>query len=183
MNNYTGALLRACLLACIPIAVFAQAPVVVEAESGTLGASLTTATDAATGTSYITVIPAANSGANPTPDRVATYTVTFPAPGNYALYIRFLAGPIGGNDDSFYLPSGFNTATSWTNPYNTSTGGVTTATATVTIGGTAGQNVWKWQRMTPPPSGGAGTGPNVWVVPPGQLTQTFSWGSREDGLL
>src|SRR5262245_27817023 len=42
MGISRGALLRACLLASVPIAAFSQAPVVVEAESGTLGTSLTT---------------------------------------------------------------------------------------------------------------------------------------------
>ncbi|HKU91140.1 MAG TPA: endo-1,4-beta-xylanase [Steroidobacteraceae bacterium] len=183
MGISRSALLRACLLASVPIAAFSQAPVVVEAESGTLGSSLTTGSDATAGVNYITVLPAANSGANPTPDRVATYTVTFPAPGNYALYMRFLAGPVGGNDDSFYVPTGFNTTTSWAGPYNTSSGGATAPTAVVPVGGNAGQNVWKWQRMTPQVGGGGGTGPSVYVVPEGQLTQTFAWGSREDGLL
>ena len=43
MRVSRGALLRACLLASIPIASFAQTePVVFEAESGALGANLTT---------------------------------------------------------------------------------------------------------------------------------------------
>ena len=185
MSTFRGALLRACLLAAVPMATFAQVPHVVEAETGALATptNLTTGTDAAAGVTYLTVQAAGNSGANPTPDRIATYSVTFPAPGNYALYMRFLAGPIGGNDDSFYLPTGFNTSTSWAGPYNTSSGGATAPTATVPVGGSAGQNVWKWQRMTPQPGGGGGTGPSVWVVPADQLTQTFAWGSREDGLL
>ena len=181
MNISRSTLLRVSLLACAPIAAVAQVPVVVEAESGTLGASLTTGTDGTV--DYITVQSAANSGDNPTPNRTATYTVTFPAPGNYALYVRFIVGPVGGSDDSFFIPNGFNTTTSWAAPYNTSTGGATTFNVTVPVGGPAGQNVWKWQRMTPFLGNGGGTGPSVWVVPPGQLTQTFSWGSREDGLL
>ncbi len=185
MSTFRNALLRACLLASIPVAALAQVPVVVEAETGALGSptNLTTGTDTAAGVTYLTVLPAGNSGANPTPDRVATYTVTFPAPGNYALYVRFQAGPNVGNDDSFYLPNGFNTTTSWAGPYNTSSGGATAANATVPVGGSAGTSVWKWQRMTPQVGGGGGTGPSVWVVPAGQLTQTFAWGSREDGLL
>ena len=186
MSTIRSALLRACLLASVPIATLAQVPVIVEAESGTLGTptNLTTGTDTAAGVTYLTVQPAGNSGANPTPDRVATYSVTFPAPGNYAIYVRFLAGPIGGNDDSFYLPTGFNTSTSWTGPYNTSSGGATAPGSGVSTAGSAGQNVWKWQRMTPIPGiPSVAVGPNVWVVPAGQLTQTFSWGSREDGLL
>jgi endo-1,4-beta-xylanase len=183
MSNFRGALLRACLLASVPIAAFAQTPVIVEAESGTLGASLTTGSDTAAGVNYITVIPAANSANNPTPDRVATYSVTFPAAGSYALYVRILTGPVGGNDDSFYVPTGFNTTTSWAPSYNTSSGGATAPNAGVPTGGPAGQNVWKWVRLTNLPGAGGGTGPGQWVVPDGALTQNFAWGSREDGLL
>ena len=174
------ALLCAGLLACVPGATFAQVPVIVEAENGTLGASLAIATDAG-GVTYITTTE--NSAANPTPARTATYAVTFPAAGSYALYVRILAGPVGGNDDSFYLTNGFNTTTSWSAPYNTSVGGATAPGAGVPTGGTAGQNVWKWVRMTSLPGAGGGTGPSAWVVPAGALTQTFAWGSREDGLL
>jgi len=187
MSTIRSALLRACLLASVPVVTLAQVPVVVEAESGTLGSptNLTTGTDATAGVTYLTVLPAGNSGANPTADRVATYQVTFPAPGNYALYVRFQAGPNVGNDDSFYLPTGFNTTTSWSGAYNTSSGGVAASStaSTVPVGGSAGTGIWKWQRMTPQVGGGGGTGPSVWVVPAGQLTQTFAWGSREDGLL
>ncbi len=183
MSTFRGALLRACLLASVPIATFAQIPVVVEAETGTLGTSLTTGTDTAAGVDYITVMTAANSANNPTPDRVATYSVTFPAAGSYALYVRILTGPVGGNDDSFYVPTAFNTTTSWAPSYNTSTGGATAANAGVPTGGPAGQNVWKWVRLTNLPGAGGGTGPGQWVVPDGALIQNFAWGSREDGLL
>jgi len=183
MSSKRSALLRACLLASVPIATLAQAPVVVEAESGALGASLTTGTDTAANVNYITVLPAANSGNNPTPDRVATYSVTFPAAGNYALYVRIQTGPVNANDDSFFVPSGFNTSTSWGGFYNSSSGGATAPDAGVPTGGTAGQNVWKWVRMTNLPGAGGGTGPANWVVPDGALTQSWSWGSREDGLL
>jgi endo-1,4-beta-xylanase len=174
------ALLCAGLLASVPSATFAQVPVIVEAENGTLGASLTTATDAG-GVTYISTTE--NSPDTPTPARTATYAVTFPAAGSYALYVRILVGPVSGNDDSFYIPTGFNTTTSWSAPYNTSVGGATAPGAGVPTGGTAGQNVWKWVRMTSLPGAGGGTGPGAWVVPDGALTQTFAWGSREDGLL
>ena len=91
-------LLRVCLFVSVPLVSMAQAqaqaPTIVEAESGSLGASLTTGTDATAGVNYITVLPAANNGATPTPDRVATFQVNFPAAGNYALYVRILAGPL-----------------------------------------------------------------------------------------
>lgn len=174
------AVLCAGLLACVPIATYAQVPVIVEAETGTLGASLTTATDTG-GVTYITTIE--NSAATPTPARTATYQVSFPAAGSYALYVRIWVGPNTGNDDSFYVPNDFNTTTSWAAPYNTSSGGATDPSAGVPTGGTAGQNVWKWVRMTSLPGAGGGTGPSAWVVPDGALIQTFAWGSREDGLL
>jgi len=181
MSPIRSALLRACLLASVPITTFAQIPVIVEAETGSLGSSLTVATDSAAAVTYITTTE--NSAVTPTPARTATYSVTFPAPGSYALYVRILTGPVGGNDDSFYIPSGFNNTTNWTGLYNTSTGGATDPAAGVPTGGTAGQNVWKWVRMTSLPGAGGGTGPSAWVVPSDALTQSFSWGSREDGLL
>ena len=174
MSKSVGARLRACLLLSLPVAVMAQTqPVIVEAESGTLGASLTTATAGAV--TYITTTE--NSGANPTPARTAVYQVTFPAAGNYELYARILTGPVGGNDDSFYVGNGFNTTTNWSGAYNTSTGGFTGANQTVVPEGAAGQNVYKWVKLS-----GFNVGPNTWVVPAGALTQTFAWGSREDGL-
>ena len=146
MKFSAGALLRACLLASLPAVSLAQtAPTIVEAESGTLGASLTIPAPA-DGITYITTTE--NAGVNPTPARTATWQVTFPAAGNYDLYARILVGPNTGNDDSFYLPTGFNTTTSWAAPYNTSSGGFTAAGATVLTGGSAGQNVWKWVRLT-----------------------------------
>lgn len=185
MRISARALLRACLLASVPITSLAQAPTIVEAEGGTLGASLTTGSDSAAGVGYITVLPAANAATPPTtPERIATYSVTFPAAGNYALYLRILAGPVGGNDDSFYIPAGFNNTTNWTGLYNTSSGGATAPGAGVSTTGAAGQNVWKWVRLTSIPGiGDTSIGPSAWMVPDGALTQNFSWASREDGLL
>jgi endo-1,4-beta-xylanase len=172
-----GALLRACLFACLPAAALAQTqPVIVEAESGSLGSSLTTT--AAGGVTYITTTE--NGTAPPTtPPRIATWQVTFPAAGNYDLYVRIQAGPNTGNDDSFYIPSGFNNTTNWPGLYNTSSGGFTAAGDTVLTGGGAGTTVWKWVRLT----GADGIGPSAWTVPSDALTQSFSWASREDGLL
>jgi endo-1,4-beta-xylanase len=177
MKILRGALLRACLIASLPAAALAQTqPVTVEAESGVLGSSLTTAT--AAGVTYITTTE--NGTAPPiTPTRVATWQVTFPAAGSYDLYARIQVGPNVGADDSFYIPSGFNNATNWTGLYNTSSGGYVAAGDTVLTGGGAGTAVWKWVRLT----GADGIGPSAWTVPADALTQSFSWASREDGLL
>ncbi|HTU64481.1 MAG TPA: endo-1,4-beta-xylanase [Steroidobacteraceae bacterium] len=175
MKKSAYALARACLLLSVAGSAIAQtAPVIVEAESGALGSSLTTAT--AGSVTYITTTE--NAAVNPTPSRTATYNVTFPAAGTYELYVRILTGPNSGNDDSFYVGNGFNTSTNWSAAYNTSTGGFTNPNDTVLTGGGAGQNVYKWVKLT----GADGIGPAGWVVPAGALTQSFSWGSREDGL-
>jgi len=189
MRISSRALLRASLLALLPMTAMAQVPVVVEAETGTLGTSLSTGT--VSGATYITGVNGTTppSAADPASlQRIASYNVAFPAAGNYDLYVRIWAGPVGGNDDSFYISSvGFNNQ-NWGALYNTSSGGYTNPNAPVFVEGTPGagtpanQSVWKWVRLTNHPGRGGGIGPNAWVVPAGSLTQTFYWASREDGL-
>jgi endo-1,4-beta-xylanase len=189
MRISSRALLRASLLALLPMTALAQVPVVVEAETGSLGASLSTGT-----VGDITYITGLNGTTPPNAadpaslGRIASYNVAFPAPGNYDLYVRIWVGPTVGNDDSFYISSvGFNNQ-NWGALYNTSSGGYSNPAAPVFVEGTpgagnpAGTSVWKWVRLTNHPSRGGGTGPNAWVVPAGSLTQTFYWASREDGL-
>ena len=74
-------------LFCGSSCLFAQS-VTVQATSGTLGANWKTGADPSTGLSYI--IPTGASQANGYPSlaaNVVTYTVTFPAPGTYDLYL------------------------------------------------------------------------------------------------
>ena len=55
--------------------------------------------------------------------------------------------------------------------------GYTAAGDTVLAGGgAAGSLVFKWVKLT------GVAGPAAWTVPAGALTQTFQWGSREDGM-
>jgi endo-1,4-beta-xylanase len=173
-----SALLRACLLASVSVSAIAQTePVVFEAESGALGATLTQG--AQTGVTYVTTT--LNDLTLPTDGRIATYQVTFPAAGNYELYARYLVGPAGANDDSWYLGQGFGIKTpgvgaQWALQNETNTG-FTAAGATVLTGGSTGTNVFKWVKIT------GSQGPAAWVVPDGALTQTFQWAAREDGML
>ena len=82
MRISASALLRACLFASVSINAFAQTePVIVEAEGGTLGANL--ATNTLNGVTYITTT--VNRTTPPTAPHIATYSVTFPAAGNYEL--------------------------------------------------------------------------------------------------
>jgi len=177
MRISTSALLRACLLASVPIATYAQTePVIIEAESGTLGANLTTGT--LDGTNYVTTT--LNGTTPPTAGRIATYTVVFPAAGNYELYAHYRVGVDAANDDSWYFGQGFGEKVpenggQWALQNEAGTG-FTNPTATVLNGGTGGNLVFKWVKLT------GSQGPAAWTVSAGALTQTFQWGSREDGM-
>jgi endo-1,4-beta-xylanase len=179
MRSTGSALLRACLLAFIPIATFAQTePVIVEAETGTLDAATVLTTGVAGDVTYVTTT--LNATDTPLAPRISTLTVTFPAAGNYELYARYLVGPGGANDDSWYFGQGFGEkvpgqANQWALQNETNTG-FTNPTATVLNGGNAPLNVFKWVKIT------GSQGPAAWVVPADALTQTFQWASREDGM-
>ena len=177
MRISSGALLRACLFASVSVNAFAQTePVVFEAESGTLGANLTTNT--LDGATYVTTT--VNRTTPPTAPHIGTYSVTFPAAGNYELYARYRVGPAGGDDDSWYFGQGFGektpeAAAQWALQNEAGTG-FTSPSATVLNGGTAGSNVFKWVKIT------GSQGPAAWVVSAGALTQIFQFGTREDGM-
>ena len=172
-----SALLRAYLFAFVPIAAFAQTePVIIEAESGTLGADL--ATNVLDGTAYVTTT--LNDTTPPTAGRIATYTVNFPAAGSYELYARYRVGAEGANDDSWYFGQGFGekapgNGADWALQNETNTG-FTAPGATVLNGGTSPVLVFKWVKIS------GSQGPAAWVVPAGALTQSFQWASREDGM-
>ena len=115
--KFSNALLRACLLASVPIVTFAQTePVLVQAEDpgAILGSTMSIGTDA-TGTTYVTTTLNDTNPPSATtfPEKVGIYTVTFPAPGNYELYARYLIGPGGANDDSWCYGQGFGNSSAW----------------------------------------------------------------------
>ncbi|UOQ71527.1 endo-1,4-beta-xylanase [Hymenobacter cellulosilyticus] len=161
-----------------------NAPVPLQAESGTLGADWTSPT--AAGVTYVTVVPTATIAAqNPgTAARVITYSVTFPGPGTYDLYARVRVGAATANDDSFYYGNGFGTKSptndnDWITINQVAGVGYTTGTQVVDGAGSAQSNVWKWVNMSK--IGGAET-PISFTVAAGSLTQTFQVGAREDGF-
>ena len=176
-----NALLRACLLASFPLATLAQTePVIVQAEDPTaiLGTTMAVGTDA-TGATYVTTTLNETNQPNATtfPQKVGIYTITFPAPGNYELYARYFIGEGGANDDSWYYGQGFGNSAAWS-LVNSGQIGFNVANQTVYTGGTVGSLQWRWAKLT----GAAGQFPTVWTVPAGQLTQTFYWATREDGM-
>lgn len=176
MRISASALLRVCLLASVPICASAQTePVVFEAESGTLGANLATGVDGAV--TFVTTT--VNRTTPPSAPHIGTYSVTFPSGGNWELYARYSVGPDAANDDSWYFGTGFGVKVPETGAWslqNEAGTGFTNPAATVLNGGSAGSNVFKWVKLT------GSQGPAAWVVPAGSLTQTFQFGTREDGM-
>ena len=80
-------------------------PIVVEAETGVLGSALTLGNQDCI---QSITISSTVAGGNPTSvDRVATFSVPFPAAGAYELYARLRVGAATFSDDSFYYANGF----------------------------------------------------------------------------
>ncbi|TGE23898.1 T9SS type A sorting domain-containing protein [Hymenobacter aquaticus] len=174
----------ALLFAGLTAAQAQNAPVVQQAETGTLGTDWTSPIQA--GVQYISVVPTATIAAqNPgTAARVATYSVTFPGPGTYDLYARVRVGSAGANDDSFYYGNGFGLKSptndnDWITINQVAGVGYTTGSQVVDGAGSAQSNVWKWVNMSK--IGGAET-PISFTVTAGNLTQIFQLGAREDGF-
>jgi BNR repeat-containing family member len=173
------------LVAFVSVTSSRAASVSFEAESGVLGSDFNTASNGTT--QYITIttdtVNAEYPGNN---NRVATYTVTFPAAGTYNFYARVRAGPGGATDDSFFYANGFGTksfttATDWIRLNSLLTGGFTNPSDSVTGSGTAGISVWKWLNLSQFANGSSEAG-ITFTVPTGNLTQTFQIGARENGF-
>lgn len=112
--------------------------------------------------------------------KVATFTVDFHTSGTYDLYAKINVGPAAAEDDSFYAGTSFGekdtiSGTDWSVINNIGNIGVTELTDTVTGGGTAGLEVYKWLNISDL------TGVQF-TVSEDALTQTFQIGAREDGL-
>ena len=181
-------LLSLLMLTMISICLSAQNSVTFEAESGVLGADFSSLS--ASGITYITCNTDLVASGNPgNTNRVATYTVTFPAAGTYELYARVRVGPAGGSDDSYFYANGFGVKTvstgtgsdgEWILANNLNTVGDTSANTIVTGSGSVTANsIWKWIDMS---RFNGGESPIFFTVTAGNLTQTFQIGGRENGL-
>ncbi|MBM0104697.1 endo-1,4-beta-xylanase [Steroidobacter sp. S1-65] len=178
MSMDSRALLSACVFWAAPLAAVAQTePIIVEAESATVSSGYAVGT--ADGATYVTIVnDSPGFGPPATADGALTYSVTFPAAGNYDLYARFRVGPGGGSDDSFFIGNGFGDkvgTSEWVLVNQVDGGGFTAPADTVRNGGPATTNVFKWFRLT------GFAGPATWTVPEGNLTQVFSAAGRETG--
>lgn len=176
-------------LVFLPAVLFAQnEPIIIAAESGTLGAAFNSADQG--GVQYISIASTV-AGGNPTSaERVATYTVNFPAPGTYELYARLRVGAGTFNDDSFYYANGFGVKPvsadasadgSWILANGLAGAvGFTSPSDKVVGGGLAQSQVWKWVKLSAFDGGEAPVA--GFVVAADNLTQTFLIAGREDGL-
>jgi endo-1,4-beta-xylanase len=160
-----------------------NAPVTFEAESGVLGSNFNTAVN--DGVNAITISTDLINSYNPgSPDRVATYEITFPEAGTYDLYGRINVGAGTFNDDSYFIGNGFGAKDAaldadWVMTNGLAAAGYTLVTSIVDGVGGAGSSVWKWVNFSEFLNNAI---PVTFSVADGALTQTFQIGAREDGL-
>lgn len=156
----------------------------IEAESGILGTDW--AVSNYTGTAAITILSNSTQDNPGSSNRVATYTVTFPAPGRYELYAKVRVGPNTWNDDSFFYGNGFGiksptNADDWIQVNGLASAGFIAPTDVVQGRGSAGANVWKWVNLSQYDDSSSEP-PITFLIPENNLTQTFQVAAREDGL-
>jgi endo-1,4-beta-xylanase len=166
-------------------------PIVIESDSGVVGADFDILEEE--GVTYVSI---SNDwvGLDPMPDgagsrplsegHVITYEVTFPAPGEYNLFIRGRVGPDEWDADSFLYPEGFGEkdfedVDDWRIGNGFAVGGYTAPTDVVTGAGTAGIEVWKWINIS---EGNFHVEGITFTVGADSLTQTFQIGGRETGF-
>lgn len=158
-------------------------PVIIEAETGTIGADFSTETE-----SDVTFIRPQTDFINTenpgSADKVVSFTVNFADTGTYALFARIRVGSEGASDDSFFHGNGFGTKdpvddNDWITCNNHNASGFTIPDDVVQDGGDAGSEVWKWVPLSD--YTGQET-PITFYIGEGELTQTFQYGARENGL-
>ena len=164
-------------------------PIIVEAESGTVGSDFQVTTDANDSTlTFVSIkTDAAAAGATNFPaslDRTISYQVTFPDSGTYSLYARINVGPDTFNDDSFFYGKTFGQKdptvdTLWNLVNGLAAGGFSNASDVVREIGGAGSNVWKWVNISNNTFQSVGA---KFIVPEGGTTYTFHIAGRENGL-
>jgi endo-1,4-beta-xylanase len=162
-------------------------PVIVEAESGTLGSEFDNLEVG--GVQFITISTdyeeTTGSGSYPGANRTASYQVTFPDTGTYDFFARVRVGPAGFDDDSFFYGNGFgvkNPATSgdWIVSNGLGSAGFSEPDDVVYDAGAVGSNVWKWVNLSRNPY--QGNSRQFTIDTPDSLTRIFEIGGRENGL-
>ena len=164
-------------------------PIIVEAESGLLGDELETQEDE--DVILVTALTDYNEttgdGSFPGTGRTVDYEVVFPDTGTYDLFARIYIGSGGFNDDSFFYGRGFggkdaSVATEWIIANGMAAAGFNDPAAVVRDPGALGNGVWKWVNLSRNVYQG-GESMAFTVDSEEALTQTFSFGARENGLM
>ena len=164
---------------------FGKTPVIVEAESGRNGTSISIQQDGdmtyvKTTQNYASVIKPGDSTC------VVTYQVVFQDSGYYNLFARLRVGPGGTDDDSFISGRGFGEKDhtdrmSWVLINGLASAGFTGPADFVDGPGTIGSQIWKWINVTKNYFQGASP-EKSFHVGIDSLSKTFQIASREDGL-
>jgi len=167
------------LLLASPSARAADVPTIIEAETATLGADFSIGTDGSV--TYITCSDTISGYAPTKTAAMASKSITLPlANTTYELYARVYAP--SASADSFFYGAGFGTGNvnqswTWVSIDNLGTQGFTASGDTVTNGGTAGTNVWKWVKIS-----GMYYGAIYLACPSWTTTRSFTFAAREGGL-
>ena len=175
------------VLGLLTVHVYAQDhALLIEAEDAdSLGSDFYTVTEGEV--TFITPLTDYASLTSPgTPDKVATYEITFAAPGTYDLYVKLRVGPEAWEDDSFYFASSFGDRPAdidalWIRVNNIGNGAADPDE--YVLGpeeNSVGIEIFKWINASETGEGAAGG--TLFVVEEDSLTQIFQIGSREDGL-
>ena len=178
MQKYYYSALALLLSAPAAWATAPDRPVIVQAENATLGADFTTGTDGSV--TYITCSDSTTSYAPTTTAAMASVSVSLTAYTTYDLYARVYAP--SSSADSFFYGAGFGTGNAnqswtWISLDNMGTMGFSTSGDTVSVGGSAGYNVWKWVKVS-----GSYYGAIYLATPSWTGTRTFQFAAREGGM-
>jgi len=158
-------------------------PVLIEAESGQLGADYLVQQDG--DISYAEIqTNLINSGNPGSAARIITYDVTFPDTGTYNLFARVRVGASTFDDDSFFYGNGFGEKDSsndaeWILVNGLAAAGFSGANDVVHEAGGLGSEVWKWVNLS---LNTYQSDQSISFNIVDSLTQTFQIGAREDGL-
>lgn len=162
-------------------------PIIIEAESGTIGSEFNSLQAGAT--QYITIstdYDETSGTANyPGENRTAVYEVTFPDTGTYDFFARVNVGGDRFDDDSFFYGDGFGekdhtNAGDWILSNGLASAGFSDADNVVRDAGGEGSNIWKWINLSR--NAYQGGSRNFTINTPDSLTRIFSIGARENGL-
>lgn len=165
-------------------------PLIVEAETGTIGNEWATEEDSEDGNTYVTITTGhdqtTGTGNTPGANRTISYELSFPDTGSYDLFARVYVGPETFDDDSWFLGNGFgekhpDSASHWIISNGLASAGFNSPSDVVRNAGGLGDGVWKWVNLTK--NGYQGSPIDTLVISkPDSLNRVFQIGARENGL-